>query len=343
MNSTLVLWTTLIGSQLLQWILWALFLWLGLVWAKSPAITARRLVDATLTYHLANLFCLLAIMFAWQYLQALLLPLALAYLSSLFLLPILLVCKFFHISFLRTLQALVPTLLVPVIIFSLWLGVVRTFVWESYSVTSNAMAPTLRGDHWRGTCPTCGDPRFCSPDSPDFPAGNQKRPMICEQFHLTPRDSDGTEDDTVHASDRIMVAKYRSPQRWDMVAFRFPASPENIYVMRIVGMPGETIVIKDGAVWANDERLTPPDALQNIVYLDKDEESNFFDFHGTAGNPAELADDEFFVLGDFSASSNDSRYWTDGAPGHAPFAVPRSHILGVVSHIYWPLERWRAF
>jgi hypothetical protein len=102
-------------------------------------------------------------------------------------------------------------------------------------------------------------------------------------------------------------------------------------------------MIKEGGVWADDKRLIPPSELRNIIYLDKDEASDFFDFYGTADNPADLADDEYFVLGDFSASSADSRYWTNGAPGHAPYAVPRSHIVGVVAHIYWPVERWRAF
>lgn len=167
--------------------------------------------------------------------------------------------------------------------------------------------------------------------------------MICEQFHITPRASSETTDEIVHGSDRLLVTKSRAPERWDIIAFRFPAMPQNTYVMRIVGLPGETIVIKEGGVWADGQRQTPPEELKDITYLDKDEASSFFDFHGTADKPAELADDEFFVLGDFSASASDSRYWTQGAAGHAPYAVPRSHIIGVVSHIYWPVERWRTF
>lgn len=344
MNSNFLLWATLIASQLIQWIIWALFLWLGLVWAKSPAITVRGLVGATIIYYLASFGCLLAIMFAVSYqLGPWLLPLFVFYLFSLFVLPVLLVRKFFHISLWRSLQALVPTLAVPVIAAALWWGLVSPFVFEAYTVPTNSMAPTIRGTHWRGTCPICGSSKVCTPDNPSYPAGDRPHLMICEQFHATPRDAGSTADSTVHVSDRILVAKYRSPKRWDIIAFQYPSDPRQIYVKRLVGLPGETIVIKDGGVWADGQRLTPPEDLKNITYLDKDEMSNYFDFHGTADNPADLADDEFFVLGDFSASANDSRYWTQGAPGHAPYAVPRSHLIGVVSHIYWPVDRWRTF
>ena len=57
--------------------------------------------------------------------------------------------------------------------------------------------------------------------------------------------------------------------------------------------------------------------------------------------PAKLGDDEYFVLGDFSPQAKDSRLWREGAPGHTPYAVPASHIRGVVTHIYWPPKRWR--
>ena len=55
-----------------------------------------------------------------------------------------------------------------------------------------------------------------------------------------------------------------------------------------------------------------------------------------------LADDEYFVLGDFTWRSVDSRFWEEGAVGHNPYAVPESHLHGVVTHIIWPPSRWRG-
>ena len=46
------------------------------------------------------------------------------------------------------------------------------------------------------------------------------------------------------------------------------------------------------------------------------------------------------MLGDFSAGM-DSRSGR-GAPGHPPYAVPESYLIGVVTHIYWPPSRWRV-
>ena len=54
-----------------------------------------------------------------------------------------------------------------------------------------------------------------------------------------------------------------------------------------------------------------------------------------------VAAGEYFVLGDFSQQSADSRLWESGAPGHPSYAVPESYIIGVATHIYWPPSRWR--
>ncbi len=66
-------------------------------------------------------------------------------------------------------------------------------------------------------------------------------------------------------------------------------------------------------------------------------------YWGSPTRPAQLADDEYYVLGDFSVASADSRLWHSGAPNHHPYAVPAANLVGVVTHIYWPVSRWRSF
>ncbi len=105
--------------------------------------------------------------------------------------------------------------------------------------------------------------------------------------------------------------------------------------MRLVGLPGESIHIQDGAVWVDGKKQTPPEEIRGIEYVTMPRS------WGTLDRPALLGKDEYFVLGDFSARSRDSRLWIEGAPGHNPFAVPKSYIKGVVTHTYWPPSRWR--
>jgi signal peptidase I len=164
--------------------------------------------------------------------------------------------------------------------------------------------------------------------------------MICrDNFHVTQPTDRG---DKAFSADRFLVAKFLRPQRWDIIAFRYTEDPSVLYVMRLVGLPGEEITIKDGQIWADGEMLTPPDSIRGIRYLSEIPD-RYGELWGSPDRPAKLADDEYFVLGDFSRQSKDSRLWRRGARGHNPFAVPESHLYSVVTHTYWPPGRWRTF
>lgn len=167
--------------------------------------------------------------------------------------------------------------------------------------------------------------------------------MICEKFHVT-RSSNVAK--AVHSGDRFIVAKFLAPRRWDLVVFQYPQYPSTLGVMRLVGFPGETVHIQDGSVWVNGKKQTPPDSIHGIEYLSELPDQLGSDefgpgLWGSINRPAVLGKDEYFVLGDFSAQSNDSRLWEQGALAHNPFAVPQSQMKGVVTHSYWPTSRWR--
>ena len=164
--------------------------------------------------------------------------------------------------------------------------------------------------------------------------------MICEaRFHMT---HPVEHSESVHSPDRFLVTKFLKPQRWDLVVFRHPEDPQKLYVMRIVGLPGEVMTIAEGKVHANGIAVDPPDSIREIRYTSHLENSPG-DAWGSNENPATLDQDEYFVLGDFTDRSNDSRLWNQGAPGHHPYAVPASYITGVVTQIYWPPSRWKSF
>jgi signal peptidase I len=141
--------------------------------------------------------------------------------------------------------------------------------------------------------------------------------------------------------DRVLVIKSIHPQRWDIIVFRSPEDPTTCFCHRLLGLPGETVTLRDGAVWIDGKKQTPPELCRGIEYLDLFQGS-LTPLWGSEERPAKLGPDEYFVLGDFSACSKDSRLWEKGAPGHPPYAVPAANIVGVVTHIYWPPERCRA-
>lgn len=119
------------------------------------------------------------------------------------------------------------------------------------------------------------------------------------------------------------ISLWRDPRRHQIVIFRPPASPDSAdLVKRVIGMPGDTVEIKEGAVWINDQRQLEPYILEPM---------NPYQHFGPFQVPAK----NYFVMGDNRNNSNDSRYWG---------FVPRSAIIGTPVLIYMsvqaPEEAW---
>lgn len=99
------------------------------------------------------------------------------------------------------------------------------------------------------------------------------------------------------------------PDRFDIVVFTQDGSVQNI--KRVIGLPGETVQIKDRAVYINGERLEADGDLGNVSIA------------GAAEHPVELGENEYFLLGDNRDSSEDSRFFGIGN-------VKREQIIGKV-------------
>jgi len=109
---------------------------------------------------------------------------------------------------------------------------------------------------------------------------------------------------------------FHSPQRGDVIIFRYPRDREQIYVKRIIAIPGDTIEIKDGIVYINGSPCEEP-------YVSSDTEG---------GLPKQtIPPDRYFVMGDNRNGSWDSRYWG---------TVPRGDIIGKTWLCYWPPGEW---
>lgn len=125
-------------------------------------------------------------------------------------------------------------------------------------------------------------------------------------------------DDTLHIGDFIVVDTWRyqrnDPQRGDIVVFQSPANPAVKYVKRIIGLPGETVMISNGVVKINGHPL-------NERYVDPARNVRHF----RDGLMYQVPKSEFFVLGDYRDNSNDSRVWG---------AVPKRNVSGRVEFIW---------
>lgn len=336
-TSTMIALGVVGGLLVLQFLLWTVALYFGAKWAKAETVTWRRTLATTaLVFLLQAALGGASLMLVGR--EGPILIVTLMFTAASLLVPFYVISMMFRLSLFRAVQAWLPTLAAPVAMYALVLLVVRPHVMEVFVSPTNAMCPTIRGNCVLGNCPSCGGVSLGSASAHYRPG--EPAPMICEDCFQVTTATPPT--DEAQPPDRFLALKCFKPERWDMIVFRCPERPDELYCMRLVGLPGETITIRDGAVYADGKKLVLPEELEGLQY-----ESEVFGGYprlaGSESNPAQLGEGEYFVLGDFSARSADSRYWQRGAPGHPPYALPESHIEGVVTHIYWPPSRMRAF
>lgn len=113
--------------------------------------------------------------------------------------------------------------------------------------------------------------------------------------------------------------RFREPERGEIVVFRSPTDNSTFFIKRIIGLPGDHLVIQNGYVFINDRQL-------NEEYLN----SNLKTF---GDQDLVLGEREYFVLGDNRSFSFDSRNWGP---------LDRNHITGVVRLRLWPLNQVMA-
>jgi len=339
MSSTAILLTTSFFLFAVSLLLQAVFLRWGVRWASGLVVTLRKSLLVALVIQFASLAIGLGAYWGETGEPSQDIAIALAELALQIIAPCAIIAISFRLAFLRGVQAWLLTLIPGIAMVAFLFLILRPFAYEAFVVPTNSMAPTILGNHAIAACPRCGAPAYASPPEPQSMSTPDGLVMICSKELKTcnvPKFS------AVGGPDRILVSKLTALRRWDLLVFRVPFDPSVVYVKRLVGLPGEELLIRDGAVWINGKKLKPPEELRGIEYLSSIEFGNETR-EGAASSPVKLANDEYFVLGDFSAQAFDSRFWEVGAPGHAPYAVPESHIVGVVTHTYWPISRWRAF
>lgn len=122
--------------------------------------------------------------------------------------------------------------------------------------------------------------------------------------------------------------RFHSPKRGEVVVFRYPKNPQEFFIKRIIGFPGEKIQVKDGGIIIyNDEH--PEGMTLNETYLDKSVKT-----YSLSEDPIELGPNEYFVFGDNRNASKDSRSFGP---------VDKSFLIGKVMFRGWPFDRIGLF
>lgn len=139
-------------------------------------------------------------------------------------------------------------------------------------------------------------------------------------FVAQPTRVDGTSmEPTLHSEERLIIEKvsyrFHPPARGDIVVFRLPGREHDPLIKRVIGLPGDHIVISDGLIRINGRQLDEPYLTGRLTPGDLE--------------IVQVPPGEVFVLGDNRGASNDSRFFG---------TVPQRDLVGRAWLSYWPIE-----
>lgn len=132
----------------------------------------------------------------------------------------------------------------------------------------------------------------------------------------------GSMENTIMTGDRVfgnrLAYQFGEPERGDIVIFKYPDNEEELYIKRVIGLPGDKVEIRDGLVYLNDSAkpLEEPYLKETPV--------------GDYG-PYQVPEDGYFMLGDNRNWSKDSRFWENTY-------VTREEVLAKAVFRYYPFD-----
>ena len=133
-----------------------------------------------------------------------------------------------------------------------------------------------------------------------------------EQYSMEP---------TLLPRDRVLVDKFfyrlRQPRHGDVIVLRYPLNTQRNYIKRIIGLPGDVLLIRDGKLYVNERQMSEP-------YINGTPQGNY--------GPFTVPEDSVFVMGDNRNNSEDSRAFGP---------LKKEFIVGQALLIYWPIPHAR--
>ena len=140
--------------------------------------------------------------------------------------------------------------------------------------------------------------------------------------YINARVPSGSMEETIMTGDRVFGNRLAyikdDPERFDIVIFKYPDDPSKIFIKRVIGLPGETVEVKDGKVYIDGSEKPLDDSFCNEVPI------------GDFG-PYEVPKNCYFMMGDNRNNSLDSRYWKN-------HFVEKDAILAKAVFRYWPFS-----
>lgn len=150
------------------------------------------------------------------------------------------------------------------------------------------------------------------------------RTFVAQPFLVSGASMEPTFQDGNYVLIDELSYRLRAPDRGEVIVFKYPGDHRSYYIKRIIGLPGERVVIQDGAVTVYDATKTKKLLREPYIAATKSEE--FTDMT--------LAPDQYFVMGDNRDFSFDSRKWGP---------LTRQDIVGFVRFRLWPVNEAMAF
>ncbi len=123
--------------------------------------------------------------------------------------------------------------------------------------------------------------------------------------------------------------RFNEPKRGDIVVFRYPQNPQEYFIKRVIGLPGERVEVRDGSVYVYNDKYPEGFVLDESAYL-----ADNIKTYDLSEEIVTLRDNEYFVLGDNRNASKDSRSFGP---------VNKSFLTGRVMFRGWPFNQITVF
>ncbi|HZE87577.1 MAG TPA: signal peptidase I [Methylomirabilota bacterium] len=124
----------------------------------------------------------------------------------------------------------------------------------------------------------------------------------------------------------LITLRFAPPARGDVIVFKAPTDQEKDFIKRVIGLPGDTVSLKDGFVYVNDKKL------DESVYLSRDVRTYGGSFL-KEDQPVTVPPGNLLVMGDNRPYSSDSREWG---------LLKLTDVIGKSIFVYWPVNTMRV-